>query len=62
MTPFEIQGDHAHGWLTVEESARLLRAIFPAYPFITPCRKAPPKNEWFRHNYLGGASTRVAGP
>jgi hypothetical protein len=58
---FEIQNDHRHGWLTLEESASLLRAIFPAYPLITPCRKAPPKNEWFRYNYLGGASTSLAG-
>jgi hypothetical protein len=61
MRSFEIQSGHHYSWLTLEESARLLRAIFPDYPLLTPCRKAPPKNEWFRHNYFGGASTRMAG-
>jgi hypothetical protein len=56
MRPFEIRSDHSHGWLTLEESARLLQAIFPAYPLLTPCCKAPPRNEWFRHNRFGGAA------
>lgn len=32
--------------LKVEESARLLHAIFPDYPAIYPCRPAPPREEW----------------
>ncbi len=36
----------ASDWLTVEESARLLRRIFPAYPELRPCNPVPPKNTW----------------
>ena len=32
--------------LTLEESARLLKAIFPAYPELQPCLPAPPKETW----------------
>ena len=33
-------------WLKVEESARLLHAIFPNYPALYPCRPTPPMEEW----------------
>jgi len=32
--------------LKVEESARLLHAIFPNYPVLYPCRPTPPIEEW----------------
>ena len=32
-------------WLNVEESARLLHAIFPNYPALNPCRPTPPREE-----------------
>jgi hypothetical protein len=33
-------------WLTIEEAARLLRAIFPNYPELEPCLPAPAKETW----------------
>ena len=33
-------------WLKIEESARLLHAIFPNYPVLYPCRPTPPIEEW----------------
>ena len=33
--------------LNLEESTRLLHAIFPNYPALYPCRPIPPKDEWF---------------
>ncbi len=32
--------------VTIEESTRLLRAIFPNYPNLSPCRPAPPPEAW----------------
>ena len=32
--------------LKIDESARLLHAIFPNYPVIYPCRPTPPIEEW----------------
>ena len=32
--------------LKVEESARLLHAIFPNYPVLYPCRPTPPIEQW----------------
>jgi len=29
------------GWMRMEDSARLLRAIFPNYPSLEPCYPAP---------------------
>ena len=29
------------GWMRVEDSARLLRAIFPEYPNLEPCHRTP---------------------
>jgi len=34
------------GYLRVEESARLLHAIFPNYPVLFPCCPTPPTEEW----------------
>jgi hypothetical protein len=31
----------ALGWLTLAESAALLKAIFPNYPDLTPCHPDP---------------------
>ena len=44
-------GDHSkrdlvNDWLTVEESARLLKAIFPLYPQLWPREETPPKETW----------------
>ena len=36
--------EHSHS--PVEESARLLHAIFPNYPGLNPCRQTPPIEEW----------------
>ena len=33
-------------WITVEESARLLKAIFPLYPQLWPREETPPKETW----------------
>ena len=30
------------GVVTIEDSQRILRAIFPRYPELTPCYPAPP--------------------
>ena len=30
------------GFMNLEDSAKLLRAIFPNYPALIPCRPAPP--------------------
>jgi len=32
-----------HGWYSLEESAALLRTIFPNYPELQPCNPAPPR-------------------
>lgn len=37
MTYIPIRG----GWMRLEDSARLLRAIFPNYPSLEPCNYAP---------------------
>jgi len=31
-----------NGFICVEDSAKLLRAIFPNYPTLIPCHPAPP--------------------
>ena len=31
-----------NGFMCVEDSAKLFRAIFPNYPSLLPCRPAPP--------------------
>ena len=31
-----------NGFMCVEDSAKLLRAIFPDYPTLIPCHPAPP--------------------
>ena len=42
---------------TTEESARLLKAIFPNYPDLKPCLPAPPRELWLvpvsRRPFLG---------
>ena len=35
---------HGAVWFDKRESARLLRAIFPRYPELWPCRAVP---EWY---------------
>jgi len=46
-------------WLTVEESLRLLHAIFPNYPALYPCRPTPPREEWLiADNNIGPAILR----
>jgi len=47
-------------WLTVEESARLLYAIFPNYPVIHPCRQAPPREEWLSADNSPDAHAPIA--
>lgn len=32
--------------LTVEQSARLLKAVFPSYPELTPQNQVPPMETW----------------
>lgn len=32
--------------MTVEESAKLLKAIFPNYPDLVPCYQTPDKSLW----------------
>jgi hypothetical protein len=32
--------------MTVEESARLLKAIYPNYPELWPCYQVPDKSLW----------------
>jgi hypothetical protein len=32
--------------LTLEQSAALLRIIFPQYPVLLPCKAVPPKETW----------------
>jgi aminopeptidase-like protein len=32
--------------LTIEQSAALLHAIFPAYPVLLPCNPTPPREAW----------------
>lgn len=38
------------GFMRLEDSAKLLRAIFPNYPSLEPCHSAPPLEpiEWDR--------------
>jgi hypothetical protein len=31
-----------NGFMSAEDSERLLRAIFPNYPILEPCHPAPP--------------------
>jgi hypothetical protein len=32
--------------LTIEQSAKLLRAVFPNYPELQPCYQVPDKSLW----------------
>ena len=34
---------HNNGWLDLEQSSRLLHAIFPNYPCLSPEHRIPPK-------------------
>ena len=48
-------------WLKVEESARLLHAIFPNYPALYPCRPIPPREEWLTADNFPTVHALIAG-